>query len=134
MADLGSILNSVYFSRNFKTCEFFCFMSILLISITITSIHTGFKGNWRNKFKMADPRRRIVPDHFLMINDVIVASLLLLKIINVLSNLLFKYFLLWRENWWNLDSAKKRDYDVKFRHCGNQRMPWCWKWRVHYSV
>jgi len=54
-----------------------------------------------SKFKMADPRRRIVTDHFLIINDVIVTSLLLLKIINVLTNfmivsdtILFKYFLL----------------------------------------
>lgn len=41
-------------------------------------------------------------------------SLLLLKAINVLANflilshtLLFKYFSLWEENWWNLDFANK---------------------------
>ena len=27
---LVSVLNSVYFSRNFKTCGLFCFLSILL--------------------------------------------------------------------------------------------------------
>ena len=103
MADLGSILNSVYFSRNFKTCDFF-----LLHEHPFNFYHDylhsyGFQRKLKtlNKFKMADPRRRIVPDHFLMINDVIVASILLLKIINVLTNflilsdtLLFKYFLL----------------------------------------
>ena len=53
---------------------------------------------------MADPRWRTVPDPSLMINDVIMTLLLLLKVINLLPNLLilldtllFKYFLFWRE-------------------------------------
>ena len=53
---------------------------------------------------MADPRWRTVPDPSLMINDVIMTLLLLLKVINLLPNLLilldtllFKYFLFWGE-------------------------------------
>ena len=48
---------------------------------------------------MADPRWGTVPDPSLMINDVIMTLLLLLKVINLLPNLLilldtllFKYF------------------------------------------
>ena len=51
------------------------------------------------ELKMADPRWRTVPDPSLMINDVIMTLLLLLKVINLLANLLilldtllFKYF------------------------------------------
>ena len=54
---------------------------------------------------MADPRWRTVPDPSLMINDVIMTLLLLLKVINLLPNLLilldtllFKYFSFWGEN------------------------------------
>ena len=53
---------------------------------------------------MADPRWRTVPDPSLMINDVIMTLLLLLKVINLLPNLLilldtllFKYFSFWGE-------------------------------------
>ena len=48
---------------------------------------------------MADPRWRMVPDLFFIINDVIMTSLLLFKAINLLAiflilsdTLLFKYF------------------------------------------
>ena len=53
---------------------------------------------------MADPRWRTVPDPSLMINDVIMTLLLLLKVINLLPNLLilldtllFKYSSFWGE-------------------------------------
>ena len=53
---------------------------------------------------MAAPRWRTVPDPSLMINDVIMTLLLLLKVINLLPNLLilldtllFKYFSFWGE-------------------------------------
>ena len=81
---------------------------------------------------MADPRWRTVPDPSLMINDVIMTLLLLLKVINLLPNLLilldtllFKYFLFWGEkidgSWiLQINSTIWRDNDIKLPHCVNQ--------------
>ena len=56
----------------------------------ITSIYTGFQVKWNTLklFKMADPRWRMVPVPSYIMNNVIVTSLLLLKVINVLVNFL----------------------------------------------
>ena len=63
---------------------------------------------------MVDPRRRMLPGPFLVINDVIMTSLLLLKVIFMLANflilfnpLLFKYLSLNVYLEGNLDSAHK---------------------------
>ena len=54
----------------------------------MTSIYTRFQVKWNtlNLFKMADPRWRMVPVPSYIMNNVIVTSLLLLKVINVLVN------------------------------------------------
>ena len=67
----------------------------------ITSIYTGFQVKWNTLklFKMADPRWRMVPVPSYIMNNVIVTSLLLLKVINVLVNfLMLSNFLLYLSN------------------------------------
>ena len=67
----------------------------------ITSIYTGFQVKWNtlNLFKMADLRWRMVPVPSYIMNNVIVTSLLLLKVINVLVNfLMLSNFLLYLSN------------------------------------
>ena len=98
---------------------------------------------------MADPRWWTVPDPSLVINDVIITSLLLLKVINVLANFCIPissccsfcstlyYLSTFRfegKQRWNLDSSNKtklwRQNDLKLNHRVNQVMLRSWKWRV----
>ena len=87
------IFTSVYFSRNFITCRFFTPLSLfywLTSNFLPTSIYTSVKQNWNTftLFNMVDPKMRMVSIPFLIINDVIMTSILLLRFIYVLANLL----------------------------------------------
>jgi len=82
---------------------------------------------------MADPGWWTLPVPFLVINDVIMASLLLLEVIYLLPNflilintLLLKYFSL--NVFFEGNRFKKwRHNDVTLRHCVNQIIPRSWK-------
>lgn len=76
-----------------------------------------------------------------VINDVIMTSLLLLKIINVLVNFLispdtllvfigsFRFEGEIEVTWIPpINSAIGRHYDLTLHHCVNQVIPRCWKW------
>ena len=95
----------------------------------------------QNGIHLNSSRWQILLVSFLVITDVIMTSLLLLKIIYVLANfrwlyqtLLFYYFsfYVYFEEIWILpiNSTMWRHNDVILRHCVNQVM--FWKWWVHY--
>ena len=92
---------------------------------------------------MADSRWRMVSDSSLTMNNVIMMSLLLFKIINVFANFLIlsdtlqcEYFSLWGKNHGigfcqYLPSTMWLHNVIKLRHCVNHIMPRCWKFKEH---
>ena len=95
MADTWVQFLTVLISLGISQVEdFFCFISILLCTDPFfyhDYLHFDVfkvKVDTFEKLKMADPRWRMVPDPSLTINDVIMTSLLVLKVINVSTNFL----------------------------------------------
>ena len=95
---LGLIFTTVYFSRNFITCRlrfitcvlrYHCFTESHQISYLPRFI-LFFLAKWNTftLFNMAGPRMRMVSIPFLIINDVIMTSIVLLRFTYVLANFL----------------------------------------------
>ena len=90
---LGLIFTTVYFSRNFITCRFFYSIIIVLrnhIKFPTYLVLYLFLAKWNTftLFNMAGTKMRMVSIPFLIINDVIMTSIVLLRFIYVLANFL----------------------------------------------
>ena len=74
---------------NFQHCVIFSYLYFILFIFSLSKhhIHIAHKFFFHDSLefsRLVDPRRWMVPDPFLVINDVNVTSLLLLKIIDML--------------------------------------------------